>query len=68
MIPAETTSGMGRGEIKQSSEEVNSNMIYVIHCKKLCKCHNVHPLITTIKKKVVLLLSNRNYELLVSQD
>jgi hypothetical protein len=32
-------------------EEVNSCMIYLIHCKNLCECHNVPPSITTIKKK-----------------
>jgi hypothetical protein len=32
-------------------EGVNSNMIYSIHCKNLCKCHNVPPVSTTIKEK-----------------
>jgi hypothetical protein len=34
-------------------ERVNSNMIYMIHCKNLCKCkcHNVSPTSTTIKEK-----------------
>jgi hypothetical protein len=32
-------------------EEVNSCMIYLIHCKNLCKCHNVPAHIKTIKEK-----------------
>jgi hypothetical protein len=31
--------------------EGNSRMIYLIHCKNFCKCHNVPPPSTTIKKK-----------------
>jgi hypothetical protein len=31
-------------------EEMNSCMIYLIHYKNLCKCHNVSPPIT-IKEK-----------------
>jgi hypothetical protein len=27
-------------------------MIYLIHCKSLCKCHNIHPPSTTIKGKI----------------
>jgi hypothetical protein len=35
-------------------EGVNSNMIYLIHCKNLCKCkcHKVSPPSTTIKEKI----------------
>jgi hypothetical protein len=29
----------------------NSKMIYLIHCKNFCKCHNVPPPRTTIKEK-----------------
>jgi hypothetical protein len=29
-------------------EEVNSSMIYLIHCKNFCKCFNVSPPSTTI--------------------
>jgi hypothetical protein len=29
-------------------EGVNSSMIYLIHCKNFCKCHNVPPTSTTI--------------------
>jgi hypothetical protein len=32
-------------------EEVNSCMIYMMHCNNLCKCHNVPPPITTIMEK-----------------
>jgi hypothetical protein len=39
MIPFETTPGM-EGE---GVEGVNSCMVYLIHCKNLCKCHNVFP-------------------------
>jgi hypothetical protein len=50
MIPVETVPGIlgwravgGRG---------NSNMMYLIHCKNLCKCHNVPTPSTTIKIKI----------------
>jgi acyl CoA:acetate/3-ketoacid CoA transferase beta subunit len=51
MIPVENVPGMGG--IKQRGGGVNSSMIYLIHCKKLYKCHNVPPYTpsTTIKKK-----------------
>jgi hypothetical protein len=32
-------------------EGVNSNMIYLIYCKKFCKCHNIPSPSTTVKKK-----------------
>jgi hypothetical protein len=32
-------------------EEVNSCMIYLIHCKNLCKCHIVSPPMTIVKEK-----------------
>jgi hypothetical protein len=51
MIPVETVPGIGGG-MKESSGGVNSNMIYLIHCKNLCKCHNVLPSSTTIKEKM----------------
>jgi hypothetical protein len=35
MIPAETTPGIGGGGDKGNGEG------YLIHCKGLCKCHNV---------------------------
>jgi hypothetical protein len=31
-------------------EGVNSSMICLIYYKNICKCHNIPPLITTIKK------------------
>jgi hypothetical protein len=39
------------GGIKENDEGVNSSMIYLIHCKNICKWHNVPPPSTTIKKK-----------------
>jgi hypothetical protein len=45
MIPVETIPG-----IKESSGEMNSSMMYLIHCKTFCKCHNI-PHLTKIKKK-----------------
>jgi hypothetical protein len=33
-------------------EGVNSSMIYVIHCKKFCKCHSAPTPSTTIKAKI----------------
>jgi hypothetical protein len=41
--------GMERGG--RMVEEVNSCIIYLIHCKYLCKYHNVPPPITTTKEK-----------------
>jgi hypothetical protein len=32
-------------------EGVNSSIVYLIHCKNLCKCHNVPLSRTTIKKR-----------------
>jgi hypothetical protein len=43
MRPAETIAGMVEG--------VNSSIVYLIYCKNFCKCHNVPPPSTTIKKK-----------------
>jgi hypothetical protein len=37
--------------IKESSGGDEFNLIYLIHCSNLCKCYNVLPLSTTIKKK-----------------
>jgi hypothetical protein len=36
------------GRRKRAVEEVNSNMIYLIHYKNSCKCYNVPPQSTTI--------------------
>jgi hypothetical protein len=39
MIPVEPVPGIGgKGGMKESGGRVNSSMIYLIHCKKLCKC------------------------------
>jgi hypothetical protein len=43
MRPVETIPGMGEG--------VNSSIVYLIYCKNFCKCHNVPPPSTAIKKK-----------------
>jgi hypothetical protein len=51
MIAVETVPGIRGGSMKESSVGVNSRMIYSIHCKKICKCHNVPPPSTTIKGK-----------------
>jgi hypothetical protein len=49
--PGEKERGrIGRGD-ERMVEEVNSCMIYLIHCKNLYKCHNVPPPGTTIKGK-----------------
>jgi hypothetical protein len=53
MIPAETVPGIRVGGWKRAEEGVNSSVIYLIHCKNLCKCYNVPPPITTkIKNKI----------------
>jgi hypothetical protein len=46
MIPVETVPGIERGV-----ETMNSSMIYLIHCKKVCKYYNVPLPSTTIIKK-----------------
>jgi hypothetical protein len=50
MISIETIPGIREGGIKVNDGEVNSNMIYLIYCKNFCKCHNVPPPNTAIKK------------------
>jgi hypothetical protein len=50
MIPVEAVPGI-RGEgMKESSGNVNSNVMYLIHCKNFCKYSNVPPP-STIKKQ-----------------
>jgi hypothetical protein len=44
---------MGRGMIKERVEGVNSSIIYLLHCKNFCKCHNVTPPRTTRKKETL---------------
>jgi hypothetical protein len=41
-----------KGEWWGDKGEWNSSMIYIdlIHCKNVCKCHNVFPPSTTIQK------------------
>jgi hypothetical protein len=51
MIPVETVPGIREGRMKERVKGVNSNMRYLIHCKKPCTCHNVSPSSTTILKK-----------------
>jgi hypothetical protein len=47
----ETISGMGKGGKKKNFGGVNSNMIHVIYCKNLCKCHNMtYPVNNKINK------------------
>jgi hypothetical protein len=51
MIPIETIPGMGGRDKGKWWKRVNSIMIYLIYCKNFCKCHNVIPSNTIIKKK-----------------
>jgi hypothetical protein len=41
VISGETVPGIRGRRIKVSSGGDDSSIIYSIHCKKLCKCHNV---------------------------
>jgi hypothetical protein len=49
VIPVETTPAIEGGGWRMI-EKVNSCMIYLIHCKNLCKCHKVASTSTTIKE------------------
>jgi hypothetical protein len=49
MRPVETVPGMGEEGQRRMMEGVNSSVIYSIHCKNFCKCHNVPPPSITIK-------------------
>jgi hypothetical protein len=51
MIHVETVLGIRGGAWGREAQEVNSNMIYLIHCKKLCKCYSIPPPSMTNKKK-----------------
>jgi hypothetical protein len=51
-----TVPGIGGEGMKESRGVVNSSMIYMIHCKSLCKCCNVHSPSKTIIKKMYMLL------------
>jgi hypothetical protein len=48
MIPVETVPGIRGGEMKEIRRGEFS-MIYLIHCKNLCKCYIVPTHSTTIK-------------------
>jgi hypothetical protein len=37
--------------IEENGSGGNSKMIHLMHCKNFCKCHNVPPPSTTIKRK-----------------
>jgi hypothetical protein len=52
MIPVETIPELEERKIKEISDWVNSSMMYLIHCKNFCKCHNILPHSTTIKKRI----------------
>jgi hypothetical protein len=39
------------GGVQESDGGGNSSMTYLIHCKNLCKCHNIPPPSTTINGK-----------------
>jgi hypothetical protein len=51
VIPVETVPGIKGGGGERAVEVGNSSMIYLIHCKNLCKCYNLPPPSTTIVKK-----------------
>jgi hypothetical protein len=48
----------GDGGRKRAVYGVNSSMIYLIHCKNLCKSNNVLPPSTTIKKSYIYYVYN----------
>jgi hypothetical protein len=50
MLPAVTVPGIREGRMRERSEGGNSIMMYLIHCKNLCKCYNV-PTPRTKKKE-----------------
>jgi hypothetical protein len=52
MIPVETVPRIRGGEKGKAVEVGNSSMIYLIHCKNLCKYYNVLTPSTTIKIKI----------------
>jgi hypothetical protein len=51
MLPAVTVPGIREGRMRERSEGGNSIMMYLIHCKNLCKCYNVPTPCTKKKKK-----------------
>jgi hypothetical protein len=48
MTPVEAVPGIRRREMRERRGGVNSTMIYLIHCKNLCKCYHVPTPIRTI--------------------
>jgi hypothetical protein len=44
-----TVPGIRGGGMKKNSEGMNSTMIYLKHCKNICKSFNIPPPSTTIK-------------------
>jgi hypothetical protein len=53
MIPAETVPGIRGGGTGESSGGGISSMIYLMHCKNLCKRDNVpHPAQQFLKKQM----------------
>jgi hypothetical protein len=61
-----TIQGMQGEGIKwggDGGEGVNPSMIYLMHCKNFCKCHNVTPPSKTIKKEQQN--KNRKYQVQV---
>jgi hypothetical protein len=51
MMPVETIPGMDGGCKRRMVKGVNSSMIYMMHCKDICKYHNVPPTQQLKKKK-----------------
>jgi hypothetical protein len=51
MVSVETILGMGEGRNKEEWWRAHSTVTYLIYCENFCKCHNVSPPRTTIKKK-----------------
>jgi hypothetical protein len=51
MIPVETVPEIREGRMGKRSRGGNSCMMYLIHCKNLCKYYNVPTPSTTIKNK-----------------
>jgi hypothetical protein len=48
---------------------INSIVIYLIYCKNLCKCHNIPPPSTTIKRmKVIKMNEAEILELKIMMD
>jgi hypothetical protein len=65
MILAESTPGICGGGVKENNRGVNSNMIYLIYYKNLCKCHSVLPPSTTKKEKKPFILITSSISLLL---